>query len=158
MTEVTTPPAPPANATEARMRLDALTADKAWGDRFCNGDIAAKKEFSDLTSMIAGGGDDVVSAAMSGNIGEVPSSALKMMAETAGMLREVGASEPVIEQVLKGHKVTAQEYKLVEAEKARLMKSEAFVKDYMAGDPEARKRLLLCDIVISGGIREEAAA
>jgi hypothetical protein len=41
-----TPGAPPMNATEARTRLDTLTADKAWGERVMSGDVAAKKELA----------------------------------------------------------------------------------------------------------------
>ena len=63
------------------------------------------------------------------------------MSETAGMLRKIGIREEIIEQTLKGHEVSSEEYKLVEAYKARQMKDPVFVNAFLSGDPEARQKM-----------------
>jgi hypothetical protein len=147
-------PAPPANATEARARLDALIADKARGAKLVAGDAEVTREYRELRAK-ADNPDpaDTVAAAMSGNLGEMPDSSVKMMAETAGMLREIGIREEVIADTLRGHEVSPNEYKLVEAWKARQMKDPVFVKAYLSGDPEARQKMTLAAIVLSGSIK-----
>jgi hypothetical protein len=152
------PPAPPANAQEARTRLDAFVADTGRGARLLAGDVETNRQFSELTAMAAGEDASTVAAALTGDIGEMPSSTLKMMSQTAGMLREIGIREEIIEQTLKGHEVSAEEYKLVEAWKARQMKDPVFVKAYLSGDSEARQKMTLAAIILSGGIKGEGGS
>ena len=152
------PPAPPANALEARTRLDARIADKDFGAKVFAGDVAANRELKDLTSMAANSDASTIAAAMSGNLGDMPDSSVKLMSETAGMLREIGIREEIIEQTLKGHEVSAEEYKLVEAWKARQMKDPIFVKAYLSGDPEAGQKMTLAAIILSGGIKGEGGS
>jgi hypothetical protein len=147
------PLAPPANATEARARLDGLIADKDRGAKLLAGDVATNRDFCDLVAMAANTDDSTIAVAMSGNIGEFPDSQVKIMSETAGMLREAGVREEIIEQQLRGHEVSADEYKLVEAWKARQMKDPVFVKAYLSGDPEAVQKMALAAVILSGGIK-----
>jgi hypothetical protein len=158
MTEAAPPPAAPTNAVEARTQLDARLADKEWGERLTGGDVNANREFCDLTAMAARDDSSTVAAAMSGNIGDMPDSSVKLMANTADMLREIGVSEGVIEQTLRGDAVSAQEFKLVEAHKARLMKDPVFLKNYLGGDPEARQQMVLCNIVLTSEIKKDQVA
>src|SRR6266403_5979409 len=83
------PAAPPANAAEARSRLDALIADKDRGAKLLAGDAEVNREYRELR-LKADNHDpaDQVAVALSGNIGEMPDSTVKMLAETAGMLRD----------------------------------------------------------------------
>jgi hypothetical protein len=151
----TAPPAPPANAAaEARTRLDGLIKDREFGAKLLSGDANANREFSELQAK-ADSIDpaDQVAVALSGKIGEMPDSSVKMMAETAGMLREIGIRESIIEETLRGHMVTQQEYDLTAAWKARQMKDPVFVKAYLSGDAEARQKMTLAAIVLSGGIK-----
>src|SRR5258705_7158432 len=108
-------PQPPATAAEARALLDTRIADKSWGAALLAGDVATNAEYRALRAK-ADNPDpaDQVAVALSGNIGEMPDSTVKMLAETAASLREIGISEPVIEQALRGHEVSEQELKLVE--------------------------------------------
>jgi hypothetical protein len=149
-----TPPAPPANAAEARTRLDALIADKDKGAKLLAGDAEVNREYRELR-LKADNPDpaDTVAAAMAGNLGEMPDSSVKMMAETAGMLREIGIREEIIEQTLRGHEVSEKESQIVSAYKARLMKDPTFVKAYLSGDAEARQKMTLIAIVQSGSIK-----
>jgi hypothetical protein len=157
MTEAAAPPAAPTNAVEARGRLDTLIADKDWGAKVLSGDTNANRELRDLHNMAAGEDDSTITAAMSGNIGDMPDSSVKLMANTADMLREIGVIESAIEQTLRGDPVSAQEFKLVEAHKARLMKDPVFVKAYLSGEPEPREKMTLCNIVLSSEIKKDEA-
>jgi hypothetical protein len=152
MTEVAAPPAAPTNAVEARGRLDTLIADKDWGAKLLAGDTNANRDFRDLQSMADKSDDSTITAAMSGNIGDMPDSSVRLISETAAMLREIGIREVIIEQQLRGHEVPAAEYKLVEAYKARQMKDPVFVKAFLSGDPEARQKVTLMNVILSGGI------
>jgi len=152
------PPAPPANSTEARTRLDTLIADKNFGAKLVAGDADANREFRGLQNLAASTDDTTIAAAMSGEIGEFPDSGAKQMANTAAMLREIGIREEIIEQTLRGHEVSADEFRLVEAYKARLMKDPMFVKDFLSGNPEARQKMTLIAIVQSGNVKGERRA
>lgn len=149
------PLAPPATAAEARAVLDTRIADRDWGAKLIAGDAATKREYADLRAK-ADNPDpaDTVAAAMAGNLGEMPDSSVKMMAEAAGMLREIGIRESIIEETLRGHEVTQQEYDVVNAWKARQMKDPVFVKAFLSGDPDARQKMTLAAIVLSGGIKD----
>jgi hypothetical protein len=154
MTDVQ-PPAPPATAAEASVRLEALKADKEWGAKLIAGDPAANREFSEL-QLKADSADpaDMAAVAMSGNIGEMPDSRVKLMAETAGMLREIGIREEIIEQTLRGHEVSPIEMKQAEAWRERAMRDPVFVKAWLSGDPEARQKMTLSQIIVSGGVKD----
>jgi hypothetical protein len=148
-------PAPPATAAEASGRLEALKADKEWGAKLIAGDPAANREFSELHLKIDSVDPaDMAAVAMSGNIGEMPDSRVKLMAETAGMLREIGIREEIIEQTLRGHEVSPIEMKQAEAWRERAMRDPVFVKAWLSGDPEARQKMTLSQIIVSGGVKD----
>jgi hypothetical protein len=46
----------------------------------------------------------------------------------------------------------------VEAWKARQMKDPVFVKAYLSGDPEARQKMTLAAIILSGGIKGQSGS
>jgi hypothetical protein len=148
--------APPANAIEARAALDGRMADPSWGAKVFAGDPDANRELRELTGKAAGSDDSTIAVAMSGKPGEMPDTETRIMQGTAGMLREVGVREEIIEQVLKGHKVSEPEYKLTEAWKARHMKDPVFVKAYLSGEVEPREKMTLANIILSGGIKGQS--
>jgi hypothetical protein len=133
-------------------------ADPEWGAKVFAGNPEANRELRELTSKASGTDDSVVAAVMSGEPGKMPTTETHIMAGTAGMLREMGISEEVIEQTLKGHQVSEQEYKLTQAWKARHMKDPEFVKRFLNGDTEAREKMTLADIILSGGIKGQLTA
>ena len=155
---IAAPPVVPTNAVEARGRLDTLIADKDWGAKLLAGDTNANREFRDLQNMADKSDDSAIATALSGNLGDMPSSSVKLMANTAGVLRDIGIKEGVIEEVLKGHEVSAEEYKLTEVWKARQMKDPVFVRSYLSGEPEAREKMTLADIILSGGIKGQSGS
>lgn len=147
-----TPAPPPANATAARATLDAHMTDQAWVDRVFSGDPAAKKELNDLTTMVATGakGADVVAAIMNGDLPQAgATSDERVMAATAGMLRDIGFPAKAIEETILGKEPTP-----VDIDRARAWKIQAFqnadwVKRYLAGDGDARREMMAADIVLS---------
>jgi hypothetical protein len=152
-----TPPAAPTNSAQAGARLAECVADQAWGDRLLSGDAATTKEFHELSAMHANGTTDVESA-MTGAIPDVPDSGLKTMAGTADMLRAIGIEPGPIRQLLEGYEISQAEHDAVSALKGQLMRSAEFTKSYLAGEPEAVKKMTLCDIVLSSTIKTEKAA
>jgi len=150
--------APPANATEARTVLDAKMADPDWGAKVFAGNPDANRELRELTSKAASSDDSVIAAVMSGDVTRMPTTETHIMAGTAGMLRGIGIREEIIADVLKGHMVTEPEYRLTEAWKARHMKDPEFVKRFLNGDVEAREKMTLADIILSGGIKGQLTA
>jgi lysophospholipase L1-like esterase len=158
MTDQPAPLTPPANATEARAVLDARMADKDWGGRVFSGDIAANKELRELTAMVAAGGNDTVTVAMSGNPANMPTTDQAQMAHTTALFRQLGIRDEVTSQFLRGEQVTPQEYEAVANWKKEQMGDEAFVKRFLAGDVKARQQMLIADTVLVNGIKSKAAA
>jgi hypothetical protein len=154
----------PATATEARALLDARISDKAFGERFLNGDAAARAEISALHEKIAAGGDDVVESVIKGIAPEaspdgiLPNAEHRQMVSTVEMFRELGIRDEVTRQFLKGEGVTAAEYELVSNWKKMAMGSKDFRDRYLSGDSDARQRMMLADSVLVNGIKESGAA
>jgi hypothetical protein len=153
-----TPPAPPANATEASARLAALAADKDWSDKLLAGDVGATKEFHQLSELVAAGGSDVDMAMAGVTPSGIPDSSFRLMAASVPWLREMGISDGSIRQLLSDQKVSKEEHRLVSDFKARHMRDPEWTKKYLAGDMDARKLMTLCNIVMSVGIADAAAA
>lgn len=156
MTDQQQLPAPPANLTEASARLSELGADRAWGKRLLSGDVAAAKEFDELTTMVAEGGDKVA-IAMSGALPAGADGEMREMAGTSEMLRELGIRDDVIKQTLAGQEVTAAEYKATKVWLDQQIASREFAKKLSEGDPETRQKFMLANIVLSSGIKSAPA-
>jgi hypothetical protein len=149
----TTPP-----ATEAQARLSALKNDQDWGGRLMSGDVAASKEFRDLTGIIAAGGDAVEQAIAGIVPGTVHDADQQRMAQAAVWMEERGLRAEVIRQTLTDYEVSPQEVRAVKAWKAQKMRSPEFTKAFLAGEPEAVREILLADIVLSSPVKTGAAA
>src|SRR5262245_39038392 len=133
---MTEQPAPPTNATAARAALDQKMADKdGWAARYLLGGVAERKEFDTLTGMIAGGGDDVVSAAMAGNVSDPTDAHQRLMADTAGWLRDSGFPEKAINEVLSDKVPPEADIELARVWKTQAFRSPEFVKRFLAGEP-----------------------
>ena len=155
--------ATPTNATEARAVLDARLADKDWGARLLNGDVAAKRELDDLHVKITAGGDDVVASVFSGSalVNKNPNglglpSEIREMAVAVEHFRELGIADGIAEQFLRGERVSKEEYAKVEAWKRTVMSSKDFVDRFMSGDLEARQKMTIANSVLVNGVKESA--
>jgi hypothetical protein len=150
--------AAPTNATEAREVLNTRMADKDWGGRVFNGDVAANKELRDLTAMVAAGGADTVAVAMNGNPANIPTTDQAQMAHTAGLFRELGIRDEVTREFLEGKKVTPLEYELVANWKKIQMGDADFVKRFLDGGVKERQLMMIADTVIVNGIKDQSGA
>jgi hypothetical protein len=151
------PAAPPTlpNFVEASAKLASLTADQAWRDRVLSGaDPAATAEFHKLTSVVAAGGSDA-EIAMSGALPDLPDSQLKTMADTAEMLRNMGFPPLAIRETLAGKEATPADVAIATAWKNQHMRSPEFVKQYLSGEPDAVRQMMVADIILSSNIRSE---
>jgi hypothetical protein len=153
------PPAPePGTPAEAASMLAALRADKDWSNRLLRGDGAATREFHQLSEMVAKG--DTVDHIMANSPGlsnlsvdGVPSPAAT--AREIPALRDVGLSDAVIEELLRGHVATPEEVRAVQRLRAARHSDPAWVKAYLSGSAEHRREATLMAIVL--GVQARAA-
>jgi len=150
-------PAPPATPAEAATRLAALKADPKWTEALLTGGPAQTREFHQLHELVAKG--DRVDQAMSGVLpaGIIRDGVVVEMQGTAEMLRELGIRDDVIRETLQGKSETKPWYDETVRWKADHMSNPDWVKRLMSGDVEARRQLMLANIVISAGVKESAA-
>ena len=153
----------PTNATEARAALDAKLADKEWGDRYLSGAATERREFTELTTLIARGGDDVVTAAMAGTLSDPTDADQRFLADAAGWLRDHGFPDRAIHETLSGKEPTAADIELARVWKTQAMKSQDYVKRFLANDPDAIREMLAANTVLTVGssakaLREAQAA
>lgn len=150
------PPALPSTPAEAATRLDQLKADPKWTASFLSGSPTQLQEFRDLHETIAKGNDDV-SAAMTGIIPEMSSSDLKTMAGTASMLKDVGFTPLSIKETLEGRPASQAEVDMATKWKADHLSNQDWVKRLMSGDVEAKRHLLVANVILSSPLKSEKA-
>jgi hypothetical protein len=154
------PAAGPNDAVAARARLDHLTADAAWRERFMQGDVATRREWQTLTEQIAAG--DPVDAVMAGvvpdntqiDLSSGNAASYSDMAKAVPELRSIGLGDDVIRQVLTDQPVSRAEYSQVKNWHDRVLKDRAFTERYLSGDPEAMRLMTLASVVLSSEIAE----
>jgi hypothetical protein len=155
------PPIKPADAQDARARLDRLTADKSFADRLLTGDIAAKKEFESLIAAAAAGDD--VNDAIAGIQEPAPIFETtagdqlnrRDLASIVDTFRDGGLSNDAIEQALNGSEVSRSEYAAAKALQSARHGDEGWRERFLKGNwPEQREQLLL-NIILTSAIRQE---
>jgi hypothetical protein len=157
MTDQPAPLTPPANATEAQARLTSLVENRDWGAKIVAGDVTANREMRALTAMIAGGGDDVAAAIVSGNkLPELATSEQRLMAATAEHLREMGFPPTAIRETISGKEPTPADVERARLWKTQIMKNPEWVRRYLDGDGDAQREMMAANILLSSA--KEAAA
>jgi hypothetical protein len=146
------PPAPPATASEASARLDALGADRAWAQKFYSGDIAARQEFERLNVMVAEGGDKI-DIAMLGQLPPGANGEIRELAGTAEFLRDVGIRDEVIRETLAGQEVTQAEHDATKRWLDQHTRDKEYTKKWLSGDPEVAKQMTLAHIILGSNIK-----
>jgi hypothetical protein len=159
MTEQDTPPpvAQPAPSTpaEAATRLDQLKADPKWTEAFLSGGPAQLAQFRELHEMVAKDGD--IDHAMAGILKEMPSSDLREMVGTAAMLKSIGFTPLSIRETLEGRPASQADVDLATKWKADHFSNADWVKRLMSGDIEAKRHLLVANIILSSPLKTEQA-
>jgi hypothetical protein len=149
------PPALPSTPAEAATRLDQLKADPKWTASFLSGNPTNLQEFRDLHEIAAKG--DGIDAAMAGVLPEMPSSDLRTMAGTAGLLKDVGFTPLSIKETLEGRPASQAEIDLATKWKADHLSNPKWVERLMSGDVEAKRHLLVANVILSSPVKKENA-
>ena len=154
------PPPAPTNAAEAATRINELTADVAWRDRYLAGGVTEKREITALQEAIHKGDNPDVDKAMAGVLDDAPfqRSGHMQMIGAAQMLREVGIRDEVIRETLTGKGVTQAEHDAVARLKAERMRDHAWTKEFLAGNGEHKRDMMLMNIVLSSSVKKGEAA
>jgi hypothetical protein len=154
------PPINPENAQDARRRLDELTNNKEWGARWIAGGIAEAKEYQRL-SELANQADQVKNAIA----GETPAPTLietvgpnelstRDLASAVETFRDAGLSDDVINQGMRGGKISRAEYMAAKALKSARHGDEGWRQRWLNGGwAEGREQWLL-NIVLTSEIDE----
>jgi hypothetical protein len=155
----TPPSASPATPAEAQARLDALTRNKDWGEKYLSGNIEARREFASLTEMAAQAEyrlDNVLAGKVEPELMELTSSehplSTRNLSSAVESLREFGLSDDVIRQAVTGRPVSAEERRAVEQFRAMRLSNGDWAKKLLAGDHDARRELTLMSIVLSSEV------
>jgi hypothetical protein len=153
-------PVPPASAAEASTRLNELKADPAWRDRFLAGGLTEQREMTSLQELLNKSDNPDVDRAMAGLLDDAPiqRSGHMQMIGAAQMFRDIGIRDEVIRETLTGKEVTQAEHDAVKALKAERMRDHAWVKEYMAGNGQHKREMMLMNIVLTSRIKSGAAA
>jgi hypothetical protein len=149
------PPALPSTPAEAATRLDQLKADPKWTASFLGGNPTHLQEFRDLHEIVAKGDD--VDAAMAGVLPEMPSSDMRTMAGTAELLKDIGFTSLSIKETLEGRPASHAEVDMATKWKADHMSNPDWVKRLMSGDVEAKRHLLVANVILSSPVKKENA-
>ena len=81
------------------------------------------------------------------------------MIGAASYLNDLGIRPEIARDVLAGtHKVSQAEYDATKQWKADHLADKEFTDRYMTGDREARRKLLLADIILTGGVSDAPSA
>jgi hypothetical protein len=98
---------------------------------------------------------------MTGAPALMPTSDMSAMSHTAALFRELGIRDVVTQEFLQGKQVTAQEYEATLNWKKTAMGDNSpggFVERLLAGNVEAKQKMLLANSILTNGIRDEKAA
>lgn len=162
----TAPPVPtdkPTDAAGARARLDHLTADKSWSERYLKGGVDETREFKELTAIVASADpavrlDRVLAGEVHNNSvietvsgDELSTSKLAIVVEG---LREVGISDEAIKEAINGGKNSAVIHRATQELKTKLFGDQAWVKRYLEGGQAERRQATLISIILSGEVAE----
>jgi hypothetical protein len=149
------------DGVEARIRLDALTADPAFLAKIERGDAATVKAFNDLTKQVAEGADPAALAQMGlvpvGGRGETTTpdnqNTIQEMASFAEALRAQGISEPAIREALTGgSKSSPGIYRAALHRREERLSDKEWVGRLLAGGFSENREFTLLSIVLAGEV------
>lgn len=170
--QVTAPAALPTTPEAARATIDARIADKAWGAKVVAGDPAARAEL-DILHKIEAGDPDAVAQAKASAAAAAPAAPQKtaeqLAAESAAQAsnREANSllatlrdrfdvNEHAEKRLKSGEGFSQADHDATARYKAQLMADPDFRTRLLAGHPEANRQLLLANLVLANGVKDEA--
>jgi hypothetical protein len=159
------PPPPvvaPADAQDARARLDVLSRDASFANALFSGSIAARQQFDSLIAAAAGGDD--VADAVAGIVepalplieatafGSLPRRAIET---TIAGLRDAGLNDATIAEAINLPPVSRAEFMAVQGFQAKCHGDAEWRGRLLSGDYEARRQHTLICVVLSSPIAED---
>jgi hypothetical protein len=150
--------------TEARAKLDALTANKEWADRLVAGGVEERRQFKELTEL-ASGTDDRLGNVLKGESAPpmieithdgnpLTTANLKTAVED---FRALGFDDVDVTAAINGDKATREFHDQVAQLKAHRMRDQEFVSRYLRGDPDAVLFMSYANLILSLDVVEASA-
>lgn len=134
----------PMGYVEASARRDEMINDPAIRDKIMSGDIQTNVEWQRVMAGLAQGQAPQPAA---------PDS-IEGLVNWAQEISGGSLSPELVDyHLVKGTPVSPQERQMAEARKSAKLRDPGFRKRYMDGDSDARREILLCDVIISSRIR-----
>jgi hypothetical protein len=155
VTEPLQPATPPTTPEGANVRLAELSSDKSWGDRLVAGDTAVRAEFDGLTRLISGT-DTSVTAEQLAARSEREANDRNTQDFIRGVREQVDVRDEVLQQVIRGEKVSQAEFDAAKQWQSRHFQDQAWVRKFLAGDLEAKKEHFLASVILASEIKETA--
>jgi hypothetical protein len=149
------PPPAPGTPAAAASRLAELQADPAWRSRLLQGRPQEVEQFHELNAKIATGDPIDAALAMGGDpahvlsntsVDGVPSPHATAM--EIPHLRELGLSDGVIAELIRGHTCSPQEIAAVRRLKAARFSDQDWVRAFLKGSAEHKREHTLMCIVL----------
>jgi hypothetical protein len=149
------PPLAPETPADARRRLDILIGDKDFGRRLLSGNVEAKQEFDRLQKLAASADIPLPSEQLFHTTvdGQLPP---RDVAAFAAGARELGFGDKAIGEILAGKTFSAEEVFIAQNWKARAMRDPEFTKAWLEGNPDAARKMLVANAIITAGIEDAA--
>src|SRR5262245_55331032 len=157
------PPGPaPVDAQGARQLLDQLVKDPTWGAALVRGDPQARKQFADLTKLVADGDDvgdaiagivepETSSLAQTTAAGQLPR---REIAQAVADFRAAGLDDGSIAMAMNGGTVSVAEYRAAEALLSARKSDPVWRDRLLAGDYAAKRDFTLLTVILSCDIAE----
>jgi hypothetical protein len=154
------PSATPQTSSEARVRLQQLTADSAWAEKLEAGDVDTRKEFTKLTELAAKDqlADAIIGPASEQPLADVTIGGNELTARNtfsaAEGLREAGFNDTMVLEVITGKTFTADEVAIATDRKSRAMRDPVWQELFLSGDPQSYRDMLIWNGIITAGVSE----
>lgn len=151
-----------ATVEAARVRRDAIIADKNLADKYLKGDVAIVQEMRTLNMVIAEQATpDKLGAVLAGTAtpgrfetitgSELPTSDLMSAVES---LRKQGHSDHIIREIIEGTPVTPERHREAENLRERLLRDRGWLREYRSGSREHIEQMHTINAVIAAPIAE----
>jgi hypothetical protein len=149
---------------EAAAKLNEKMASAEWRAKMLTGNAEARRELAELVADKTGG--SLTDSIMNGdalkngsNLGFVTHGGQIPLADQVAVvddLRIAGVRDDAIRDLLEGRQVTPAEYDAVRRFREARLSDPEWTKKMLAGDPEAKRELLLMSMVRVSGSRSAA--
>jgi hypothetical protein len=151
------PAAIPTDTAGAKARLDALVADPSFAKSYWDGNVAARREVSELNQKIAAGNPtaDALAGAKAAETFEFETTVAgelntRNRADAVAGLRELNLDDATVTQALDGAPVSAQEVAMAKMMKVAKLSDAAWTDRWLKGGLLERSEMTKINVILSG--------